>query len=53
MCGAVVDNNMIVIEEEVEAMVKGYDERECIYKRFFWHEETQGRFFVYQSSVPD
>ena len=51
MCGFVVNKNMVVIEEEYETLVKGYDERECIYKRFFWREE--GRFYVYQSSVPD
>ena len=32
-------------------MVPGYDERECIIKRFFWIDN--GRFYVYQSSVPD
>ena len=52
MRGLVVNNNMIVIENEVESMVSGYSERECIYKQFYWRNE-QGRFFVYQSSVPD
>ena len=42
---------MVVIEEEVETMVKGYTERESIYKRFYWREN--GRFYAYQSSVPD
>ena len=51
MCGFVVNNNMIVIEEEAETMVKGYSEREAIYKRFYWKDS--GRFYVYQSSVPD
>ena len=51
MCGFIVNRNMIIIEEEAENLVKGYDERECIYKRFFWRED--GRFYVYQSSVPD
>ena len=51
MCGFVLNRNMLVIEEEVEQMVKGHSERECIYKRFYWRDG--GRFYVYQSSVPD
>ena len=51
MCGFVINHNMIVIEEEVETMVKGYSEREAIFKRFYWRDD--GRFYVYQSSVPD
>ena len=47
----VVDNNMVVIEREVESMIPGTSERECIIKRFFWTDN--GRFYVYQSSVPD
>ena len=39
MCGFVVNNNMIVIENEVETMVNGYNERECIYKQFHWCDE--------------
>ena len=42
---------MILIEEESEQLVAGYDEREWIYKRFFWRDG--GFFYVYQSSIPD
>ena len=42
---------MVIIEEEAEQVVSGYDERECIIKRFHWSED--GSYFVYQSSVPD
>lgn len=49
--GFVVNRNLVVIEQEADCMVSGYDQRECILKRFYWKEN--GRFYVYQSSVPD
>ena len=42
---------MLILEQEAEKVVRGYEHRECIFKRVYWKE--QGAFFVYQSSVPD
>ena len=30
------DGNMLILEEEHEKVVRGYDERECIMKRLHW-----------------
>ena len=43
--GFIQNKNMILIEEESEQLVAGYDEREWIYKRFFWRDG--GFFYVY------
>ena len=42
---------MLILEEESEKVVRGYPQREVIYKRLHWQDE--GSYFVYQSSVPD
>lgn len=45
------DGNILILEEEHEKVVRGYQERECIMKRLHWQDS--GNFYVYQSSVPD
>lgn len=42
---AIINGNMIVVSEEVNEMVLGYDMRQCVKKRFFWRDS--GAFFVY------
>ena len=46
-----VTDTMLILEEESEKVVRGYPQREVIYKRLHWQDE--GSYFVYQSSVPD
>ena len=43
----------MLVQEVTKANLLGYMAHECVYKRLYWHDDNQNRFFTYQSSVPD